>query len=347
MKGLYLLIIGLLVPIISYLSVAAIRRSALRRKLLDVPNERSSHTNPTPRGGGFAIAVIVLVGFVVCQIVQRDLPKKLFFAYLLGAIIVSSIGGIDDIFTLSAKIRLPIHLLAAFVFAFSAGFIDRVYLPFIGDVNLGWLGLPFTVLWIAGFTNAFNFMDGIDGIAAGQAIVAGLCWIVVSIGLGTPALTTLGGIVTAASLGFLFHNTPPAKIFMGDAGSTLLGYTFATLPVLAFRQTGDSRLFIVGALCVGPFVFDATLTILRRALQKEQLLQAHRSHLYQRLVKLGYFHGSVTLLYLVIAFLTSAMALAYLWGTDRLSILALCIAGMLLGLVAVGVTWLEHSEAGS
>src|SRR5438105_12259720 len=124
---------------------------------------------------------------------------------------------------------------------------------------------------------------------------------------------------------------------MGDVGSTVLGYTFAVLPVLAFIQTHDSRLFIVGALCVAPFVFDTALTMLRRARHKEHLFQAHRSHLYQRLTKLGYFHGSVTLLYLAIGSLTSLMGLAYLWGNDMVSTLALSVVVVLLALVAAGV----------
>lgn len=341
----YLVFIGALVLGLSYMGVAAIRRWALRRNLLDVPNERSSHTNPTPRGGGLAIAVIVLIGFVIFQLSRGNLTSKGFLGYLLGASIVAAISAFDDVYSLPAWVRLPIHLLAAAVFAVLAGSVTRIYLPFVGDVNLGWLGFPITLLWIAGFTNAFNFMDGIDGIAAGQAIVAAAYWIVITTAIGTPALTTLSVLVAGASLGFLFHNMPPARIFMGDVGSTVLGYTFATLPVLAFNQTGDSRLFIVGTLFVAPFIFDTTLTMLRRALQKEHLLRAHRSHLYQRLTKLGYYHGSVTTLYIVMGMVTGLMGLAYLWGTDLLGLAALSVVVLLLASIAAGVTWLEHNEA--
>lgn len=341
----YLLLIGLGALVLSYSGVAVIRSWALRRDLLDHPNERSSHTNPTPRGGGLAIAAIVLVGVAVLQILGRGLAPRAFMGYLVGALLVSAISGVDDLFEVSAKIRLPVHLMAAGLFAMMAGFVSRIYLPFFGDLNLGWVGFPLTVLWITGFTNAFNFMDGIDGIAAGQAIVTALCWIVVASVLGLPALTTLSVLVAGASLGFLIHNLPPARIFMGDVGSTVLGFTFATVPILAFNQANDSRLFVVGAMCVAPFLFDTMLTMFRRAIRKEHLFQAHRTHLYQRLTKLGYVHRSVTLLYLAIGSLSGLMGLAYLWGNDLLGIVALSVVGILLASIAAGVTWLEHNAA--
>jgi UDP-N-acetylmuramyl pentapeptide phosphotransferase/UDP-N-acetylglucosamine-1-phosphate transferase len=338
-----LVLIGLAAFILSYFGVAGIRKWALQKNVLDVPNHRSSHDKPTPRGGGFAISTIVLVGFLIVEMVGRGLAQKAFLGYILGALLVAAIGALDDIFEISPKARLPIQLFAAGLFCVLGDFVSEIYVPFIGELRLGWLGFPLTILWITGFTNAFNFMDGIDGIAAGQAIVASLGWIVISSALGLGGLTSLSVLVMGASFGFLIHNLPPARIFMGDAGSTVLGYTFATLPILAFNQAHDSRLFVVGALCVAPFVFDTTLTVLRRALNKERIFQAHRSHLYQRLTKLGYFHGSVTLLYLAIASVSSLMGLTYLWGSDALAILALSVVAVLLAAIAAGVTWLEHS----
>jgi UDP-N-acetylmuramyl pentapeptide phosphotransferase/UDP-N-acetylglucosamine-1-phosphate transferase len=341
------LVIGLAAFILSYFGVSAIRKWALKRNVLDIPNHRSSHDKPTPRGGGFAIAVIILIGFPIVEMLGRGLALKPFLGYALGALLVGTVGALDDVFEISPGLRLPIQLLSAGLFCVLGGFVREVYVPFLGELRFGWLGFPLTVLWIAGFTNAFNFMDGIDGIAAGQSIVASAGWIVISSALGLGGLTTLSVLVMSASLGFLIHNLPPAKIFMGDVGSTVLGYTLATLPILAFNQAHDSRLFVVGALCVAPFVFDTTLTVIRRAIHKERLFQAHRSHLYQRLTKLGYFHGWVTLLYLVIAAISSLMGLAYLWGTDVLAIVALSVVALLLVAIAAGVTWLEHSSAAS
>lgn len=199
--------------------------------------------------------------------------------------------------------------------------------------------------WLVGLTNAYNFIDGMDGIAAGQAVAGGGAWMVVCWTLGLPTLTVLSVLLVGASLGFLPFNLPPARMFMGDVGSTVLGYTFATLPILTFRQADNSRMFIAGVLCVAPFVFDAALTMLRWFLNHENILQAHRSHLYQRLVKLGYSHGLVSLLYTGLAVLSSFLGLVYLWGNDLDASLALLGVILLLLVLAIGVTWLEHRAA--
>jgi UDP-N-acetylmuramyl pentapeptide phosphotransferase/UDP-N-acetylglucosamine-1-phosphate transferase len=150
-----------------------------------------------------------------------------------------------------------------------------------------------------GLTNAYNFMDGIDGIAAGQGIVAAIGWGIIGLITGNPFLTALGFLLAASCLGFLCHNWPPARIFMGDVGSAFLGYTFAVLAVIASQS--DPRLAFIGILFVWPFVFDAVFTFFRRLRKHENVFEAHRSHLYQRLVIAGYSHGVVSTLYIGLA----------------------------------------------
>ncbi len=260
-----LFMLGALAFALSYVGVALIRQWALQRNLLDIPNERSSHAMPTPRGGGIAIAIILIAGFALARLWVSELELRAYFGFLLGVMVVASISVIDDLFTLSAGLRLFSHLFAASVFLLFSGYVDRVDLSLVGELNWGWIGVPIVLFWIVGLTNAYNFMDGIDGLAAGQAIVAGSFWIVVCWTLGLPTLTALSVLLVGASLGFLLHNTPPARIFMGDVGSTVLGFTFAALPILAFRAIGDPRLAICGVLSGAPFVFDTALTMLRRA----------------------------------------------------------------------------------
>jgi UDP-N-acetylmuramyl pentapeptide phosphotransferase/UDP-N-acetylglucosamine-1-phosphate transferase len=139
--------------------------------------------------------------------------------------------------------------------------------PFLGDLRLYSLGIPIALFWIMGLTNAYNFMDGIDGIAAGQAIVAGLGWAVIGWVNGQPLVGVLGVLIAATSLGFLGHNWPPARIFMGDVGSAFLGYTFAILPLMfAPGSAGtDSTVALIWAiLLVWPFLFDTSYTLMRR-----------------------------------------------------------------------------------
>jgi SAM-dependent methyltransferase len=166
-----------------------------------------------------------------------------------------------------------------------------------------------TLLWIVGLTNAYNFMDGIDGIAGCQAAIAGMGWCALGGWSGLPLVTVLGLLLAASSLGFLIHNWPPAKIFMGDVGSTFLGYSLAVLPILAAQS--DPRLAVAGVLLVWPSVFDASFTFLRRLRRGENVFAAHRSHLYQRLVITGLSHRWVSSLYGALALIGLALACAW------------------------------------
>ena len=337
----YFVAAGLSAFALSYVGVAVIRRLALRRGLLDVPNERSSHIVPTPRGGGVAIAAIVLIGLGVTSVALRDLQVNVFWGYLLGAAIVVGISSADDVLKLPARLRLIVHLIAAVVFVTLAGWIGSIAVPGFGSIELGWLGLPITLIWIVGLVNIYNFMDGIDGLAAGQAIIAGAYWLVILLKGNPGSLAAVVSFLIGASLGFLLHNLPPARIFMGDVGSTLLGFTFATLPILAYRQTADSHFFGYGVLCIAPFAFDGALTIIRRLLNHENVLEAHRSHLYQRLVKIGYSHGRVSLIYGGLALISGVVALAYLNVDDRSATLLVLLEAVVLVGYAVWVTMQE------
>jgi len=201
--------------------------------------------------------------------------------------------------------------------------MPAVWLPGAGPVALGWLAGPLAFLWLVGLTNAYNFMDGIDGIAGGQAVVAGLGWAVIGAMRAEQETVVFALLLAGASLGFLTRNWPPARVFMGDVGSTFLGFSFAALPILV--DPVDSHLFLAGVIFVWPFVFDAGFTMLRRLFRGENILQAHRSHLYQRLVITGWSHRAVTLLYAGLAAAGGILAVAYAarWpGFDWAAVLA-------------------------
>lgn len=292
--------------LLSYLGVAGLKRWAERRQMLDVPNERSSHTQPTPRGGGLAIVVVVLFGWLVVLSLH---PGSWVFAdllYVIGAALIAAVSWVDDLRSLSSRLRFGIHMSGAALAIWSFGYWSTITLPVIGSLYLGLVGLILTFVWIIGLTNAYNFMDGIDGIAGGQAVVAGLGWAALGYLTIQPLVGTMGILLAAASLGFLGHNWPPARIFMGDVGSAFLGFTFAVLAVAAAPR--DARLAFVGILFVWPFVFDATFTLVRRLKNGENIFAAHRTHLYQRLVIAGYSHRFVTLLYIGLA------AWGTIWG---------------------------------
>lgn len=294
--------------ILTYAGVEFFRRWTLRREILDVPNERSSHSVPTPRGGGLVIALVCLVFYAIyAGFVARNFS----FGYFAGAILIAVVSWFDDLKSVSSALRFLVHAVGASAAIFSLGYWQKIYLPFIGEIDAGFLGLIITFFWIVWLTNAYNFMDGIDGIAATQALTAGIGWLFVGMLFRLEITGFLGGVLAFASLGFLLHNWQPAKIFMGDVGSAFLGYTFAVLPLTASSEIKENQslLTVVAVWLVWLFVFDTLYTFFRRLLRGEKFWQAHRSHLYQRLVIAGYSHRAVTILYGILSILILAAVL--------------------------------------
>jgi len=275
--------------VVSWGGTWVVRRYALAHDLVDVPNARSSHVHTTPRGGGLAIAAAVIAALAVAGSLDW-IPSRAAIALVAGGTIVALVGFIDDHGGVRPHLRLAVHFAAALgALWFLGGY------PAIGlgatELHLGAVGILVAAVGIVWCTNFFNFMDGIDGIAAAQAVVTGLAgaWLL------TPTSRGLGfgsGIVAVAAAGFLVWNWPPARIFMGDVGSGVLGFFFATLAV-ASENAGGPPVAAWGLL-LGVFVFDATITLIRRRLRGQSLAVAHRLHAYQRAVQFGFSHRAVT-----------------------------------------------------
>lgn len=296
--GAQLTAVGTLAAAAAFAGIALLRRPAIRRRLLDHPNARSSHTVPTPRGGGAALVLAVSAGVLGLSVFDASVWR----AVIATAVLLALVGLADDLRGLSARLRLMIQLLiAAATIAVTGPFLTSSPCASVTTV----VACAIAIAWVAGFTNAFNFMDGIDGMAGAQALVGGAAWVLIGIRLGDTAMATLGALLGGASLGFLGHNWPPARIFLGDVGSMFLGFLFAMLPVVASQQAPG--LALGGVLIVWPFVFDSAFTLARRWRGGERLMDAHRSHLYQRYVIAGASHRRATVVY---AALAGACALA-------------------------------------
>ena len=294
----------------SWWATGLIRRYALRKELIDVPNERSSHTQPTPRGGGLAIVLVTLCGLLTYGLLFFVEYRLLILFYAFGVGLIATVSWFDDLQTLPNRVRFAVHSLAAILAIIGLGYWDELSVPLLGQVHLDWVGLPITFLWIVGLTNAYNFMDGIDGIAGSQAVVAGLGWAIIGYFTDLPFVSILGALLAATSLGFLIHNWPPARIFMGDVGSAFIGFSFACLAIMGANS--KPSLGIAGVLLVWPFVFDTIFTFFRRLKNRENVFAAHRSHLYQRLVIAGYSHRTVTLIYMGLDVMGLLFALLFL-----------------------------------
>jgi UDP-GlcNAc:undecaprenyl-phosphate GlcNAc-1-phosphate transferase len=193
--------------------------------------------------------------------------------------------------------------------------IDLTFLPFFGEVHWGWGAYLLTLLWILGLTNAYNFMDGLDGLAAVTAVIAGLFLAIISFQQGSHFIYLTSLALAAASLGFLFFNWSPARIFMGDVGSTFLGFAFASMAVIAARYDQSHTSLFVVPLLLFHFIFDTLFTFFRRLLAGEHVFMAHRSHLYQVLNRMGCSHRQVVLLYSVLAI---SQGIAAVWMTNHL-----------------------------
>ncbi|HEX4947395.1 MAG TPA: glycosyltransferase family 4 protein [Blastocatellia bacterium] len=285
-----------------------------RLAIIDVPNERSSHSQPTPRGGGLAVVVMTFLGLLGGQFLWSLTTWQGLLFYLGAASLIAVVSWWDDVRSLSTAMRFLVHFLAAGLLITGWGYWDVLHLPGIGQLELGLWGLGLTLFWIVGLTNAYNFMDGIDGIAGGQALVAGVGWAMVGWKLDNPFMFALGGLVAASSLGFLVFNWAPAKIFMGDVGSAFLGFTFAVAPLMAAHGDNINRgnLFLIGFLLLWPFIVDTGFTLLRRLSKGENIFRPHRSHFYQRMVIAGYSHQVVSLLYIGLAIIGSLVSLLFL-----------------------------------
>jgi len=297
------------------------------RRALDVPNERSSHTRPTLRGGGLVIVLGFFAGLALWLTTGGFLsPRAL--GWLAGAVLVASVSFIDDLRPLPAAPRLVTHLLGAVLLTFAG--------VQLGEPTAA-AALVVAFVYIIVLTNVYNFMDGIDGLAAAQAIIAGAALGIAGVVVRNPLVAISGGLLSASSLGFAIYNLPPARLFMGDVGSTFLGFSFAALSLLANIGVGGGRLpFEFGLVLFAPFLFDSLVTLARRVLRGERWYAAHRSHYYQRLVRCGLSHAQVTCLYAGLGVVAAGAALAGLYASEPLrETLALVAYVPMLAVVAL------------
>ncbi|MEO8636433.1 MAG: glycosyltransferase family 4 protein [Gemmatimonadales bacterium] len=293
-----------------------IERHATALGLMDVPNDRSSHSRPTPRGGGIAIVVGSLLGVGVFVVMKGAVIPPAGVAGLVAASVIALVSLVDDIRPLPPALRLVTHLAAATALLPWLPLPLAIDLPGIGPVPLGRAAPAFAVFWIVAVTNIYNFMDGIDGLAGGQGLVAGALWGAAGVVTGDAFLTGSGFAIAVSCAIFLVRNWAPAHIFLGDAGSAFLGFSFAVLPLLAAGGTLGVRAWPCGVFLLWLFLFDATLTLVRRLGRGENLFRAHRDHLYQRLVVAGATHVGVSRVYLGLAAVVGCTGLQ--WALGRL-----------------------------
>ena len=307
--------------------------------ILDHPNERSLHQRAVPRSGGWAILAALLCG-ASWQAALQPLPVASLWI-LSGVGLLALVGMLDDLYDVRPSYRFLLQVLAA-GFLIVAGLTpNRIELP---GIEL-WIAPPWiwflTGAYVVWMTNLYNFMDGMDGLAGGMGVIGFASFALLGWWGGDTLFAALSGVVAASTAGFLLWNIPPARIFMGDAGSSVLGYLAATLSLWGV-QRGVFPL-MVGVLVFSPFIVDATFTLVRRMLRGERLWKPHREHLYQRLVRLGWSHKRTVLRAYALMFGCALSAFVYV-GADRLWQWVLLIGwgGLYVGII-IAVRRMEGS----
>ncbi|MDV4264906.1 glycosyltransferase family 4 protein [Acinetobacter seifertii] len=314
--------------ILSFTLTYCVRKYALRKNIIDLPNFRSSHVAPTPRGGGLAIVLTFMLALFYCFINQL-ISFNEFFVIGGGCLGIAILGFCDDHTHINSMLRLTIHFIAAIFIVFNLRNFNQVIV--FNCLNLGFFTNILAVLFLVWMLNLYNFMDGINGIASIEAISVGVNLALLYGWYGSNNFILL--VIASIVSGFLFWNFPKAKIFMGDVGSSFLGFLFAVLALYALKI--DFNLFLAWIICLGIFIVDATFTLVRRIFRGEKIYQAHRSHAYQYAARYFSSHRVVSLAVLLINFVW-LMPCAFLVITKNISpFLGLIIAYLPLILLAL------------
>lgn len=296
-----------------------VKKLAIKIGAVDQPNDRKVHQKIMPRLGGLGIFLSFLIGFILF------LPEThSAWPIVVGAIIITAIGVLDDLYELSAKIKLSGQLMAAIVTVLGGVQIEFITLPFGERIEFGYFAVPLTILWIVGITNAINLIDGLDGLAAGVSSIALLTISGMAISMGSTLVAIIGLIVLGSTLGFLFFNFHPAKIFMGDTGALFLGYMISVLAVMGLFKNVALFSLIVPIIILGVPILDTIFAIIRRIIQKKPLSAPDKLHLHHCLIGLGFSHRQTVVMIYAMSGLFSVAAIIFtratLWGSTLILI---------------------------
>ena len=323
--------------IFSVITVPFVRKMCLSQGFYDQPGERKIHKKPIPRLGGIAIWLGTILSLITVVILQGEYPfGNSISAILAGGTIMFLLGIVDDTYGLSAKFKFGVQIGAALV-AFLLGVqINFINLPFLDtNILLGMWSLPITILWIVGLSNAFNFIDGVDGLA-GTLGMSGAVTLGILALMATPpheTCTLLCFILAGAIMGFLVFNYNPARIFMGDSGSLFMGFLLASLSVLGVMKSVTFTIFLPVFVLVVP-IFDICFATIRRLLKGKSPFSPDAEHLHHKLLKAGFSHNK-TVMTLLIATVAAGLVATYLVGAIKLYLVAIVVLSVILFLLSI------------
>ncbi len=268
---------------------AGVVRAMIRVAVMDQPDARKSHDRPTPKGGGVGIVVAFLVGVAILyELAQFSrLADPYFRGLIAAAAAIALVAFLDDVWDWPFTVKLGAQILAALAAVGTGLYVEVFRIPYVGALDIGWFGVPTTLFWLLFATNAMNFIDGLDGLAGGVALIAAGFLCAIAAGQGGWFVYFASLLLGAGLVGFLPFNFPRAKIFMGDVGSQFCGFVLAVLAVAASRFDTVELSFLIVPMLLSGVLFDVAFTLIRRCLAGEALTAAHRGHLYQLAQRTG------------------------------------------------------------
>lgn len=332
----------LVAALVALITTPVVRSLAVRMGAVDIPKDgRRMHDHPIPRMGGLAI----FFGFILSVLIFQTLTPAL-RGILLGSVIIVVLGILDDIYALPALPKFLIQIVAALVAVLEGNRIEFLSNPNIFSKEpfweLGWLSIPISVLWIVAITNSVNLIDGLDGLACGVSTISSMTLLVIALIVSEPDVAILMAALAGACIGFLPYNLNPAKIFMGDTGSTFLGFILATVSIQGLFKFYAIISFAVPFLMLGLPIFDTCFAILRRVAKGQSPMSPDRGHIHHRLIDMGFSQKqAVAVLYIISAILGLSAVVLTTIGVVRamLFLMALCVAGGIAGKL-----YLDHNN---
>ncbi len=308
--------------VMAYFITPLVELFALKVGVVDVPSERKVHPEPTPMLGGIAIYLAFLLTLIWFVVIGRELA-----GILLGGTLMLILGIIDDIWDLSPKVKFLGQLLAASILLFYGIQIEFVGNPLGGLIYLGGWSIPLTLFWVVGLTNTVNFIDGLDGLAAGVCGIALLTLSFSAHQTGHIDIAFICLILAGSALGFLKHNFNPARIFMGDSGSMFLGFMLGAITVQGVMKSIVAIALLVPLVVMGVPIFDAAFAIFRRYKNKQPVTRADDGHIHHRLLRRGFSHRQTVVILYLWCFMLSAAALALRFASSQVKIVVfVCLA---------------------
>jgi UDP-GlcNAc:undecaprenyl-phosphate/decaprenyl-phosphate GlcNAc-1-phosphate transferase len=293
---------------------AATVRMMIAARVMDTPEARKAHDRPTPKGGGVGIVVTFLVGIAVLYRFAEfsRLADPYFLGVIEASVAIAVVAFLDDLFDWPFIVKLGAQVLAALVAVSSGLYLTEFRIPYSGPLPLAWAGVAITLAWLLFTTNAMNFIDGLNGLASGVALIASLFIVFIAEQHGGWFGYAAAGLLAAGLAGFLPFNFPKARIFMGDVGSQFVGFMLAVLAVVASRFDGVALSFLLVPMLLSGVLFDVAFTLMRRAMQGEAITRPHRGHLYQVAQRSGLSAVTVTLVHWGFALFGGACCLLFI-----------------------------------